>query len=188
VTCVHKEEGGLSDLSALAMRYPAPVHRYVLTDLSSGDSRVCRVLTALFAALGLTHTITFSATSHHGGSHRPPTYLLQICIPRPFVTVQKGYRTIFFPHFTSLSVREISCTIEGLVYRNRNRLSSHINLLNTNTFFTLQYTTQPEHQKVTVRRFCRIRYDLAQFCRIRYDLAQFNFRKLLEGCISEITV
>jgi len=103
-TCVHNEEG-LNDLPVSAMRYPAPIHSYVLADLSSGDSRVCRVLVPLFAALGLTLTITLSATSHHGGSHRT-----RICIPRAFVRVQERYRTILVPFHV------VDCTVDFLYY------------------------------------------------------------------------
>jgi hypothetical protein len=115
VTCVHNEEEGLSDLSVRAIRYPAPVHSYMLADLSSGVSRVCRVLAPRFAAVDLTHTITLSATSHHGGSHRPPTYLLHICIPRAFVRIQKRYRTNLVPfHVVDCTINFL--TIAALVY------------------------------------------------------------------------
>ena len=76
------------------MRYPAPFHSYVLADLGSGDSRVCRMLVPLYCCTWShthSHKITLSATSHHGGSDRPPTYSLHICIPRAFVRVQKRF-------------------------------------------------------------------------------------------------
>jgi len=158
---VHNEEEGLSDLSVRAMRYPTPVHSYV--DLNSGDSRVCRVLAPLSAALGHTQTHTQSRflPLRITEDLTDLLYIYSIfAFPEPSSEFWNDIGQFWF-YFASLTLRYSSCTVAALVCNSR--LSIHISLLNKNTFFTVGYIPQPEHQQATVRSFCRRKHGLAPF-------------------------